>query len=48
MAQVFVTEGACTVWVSPDTVRVDRGDYCAIALNTPHAIKAGPDAAAAY
>ena len=24
-------------------VRVGRGDYCAIPLNTPHAIKAGPD-----
>ena len=41
--RLFVTEGACTVWVGPDTVRVGRGDYCAIPLNTPHAIKAGPD-----
>ena len=41
--RLFVLEGACTVWVGPDTVRVGPGDYCAIPLNTPHAIKAGPD-----
>jgi hypothetical protein len=35
--------GACTVWVGPDTVRLGPGDYCAIPLNTSHAIKAGPD-----
>jgi mannose-6-phosphate isomerase-like protein (cupin superfamily) len=41
--RLFVLEGACTVWVGPDTVRVGPGDYCAIPLNTPHTIKAGPD-----
>jgi quercetin dioxygenase-like cupin family protein len=41
--RLFVLEGACTVWVGPETFRVGRGDYCAIPLNTPHAIKAGPD-----
>jgi quercetin dioxygenase-like cupin family protein len=41
--RLFVLEGECTLWVGPDTVRVGRGDYCAIPLNTPHAIKAGPD-----
>jgi mannose-6-phosphate isomerase-like protein (cupin superfamily) len=40
--RLFVTEGACTVWVGPDTVLLGPGDYCAIPLNTPHAIKAGP------
>jgi mannose-6-phosphate isomerase-like protein (cupin superfamily) len=41
--RLFVLEGACTVWVGPDTVRVGPGDYCVIPLNTPHAIKSGPD-----
>jgi quercetin dioxygenase-like cupin family protein len=41
--RLFVVEGACTVWVGPDTVRIGPGDYCAIPLHTPHAIKAGPD-----
>jgi mannose-6-phosphate isomerase-like protein (cupin superfamily) len=41
--RLFVLEGECTLWIGPDTVRVGRGDYCAIPLNTPHAIKAGRD-----
>jgi mannose-6-phosphate isomerase-like protein (cupin superfamily) len=41
--RLFVLEGTCTVWVGPDTVRVGPGDYCAIPLNTPHAIEAGSD-----
>jgi quercetin dioxygenase-like cupin family protein len=41
--RLFVVEGACTVWLGPDTVPLGPGDYCAIPLNTPHAIKAGPD-----
>jgi quercetin dioxygenase-like cupin family protein len=41
--RLFVVNGACTVWVGPDTVRLGPGDYCAIPLNTSHAIKAGPD-----
>ena len=39
----FVLEGACTVWVGPDTMQLGPGDYCAIPLDTPHAIKAGPN-----
>jgi quercetin dioxygenase-like cupin family protein len=41
--RLFVVEGACTVWLGPDTVPLGPGDYAAIPLNTPHAIKAGPD-----
>jgi mannose-6-phosphate isomerase-like protein (cupin superfamily) len=41
--RLFVVEGACTVWLGPDTVPLGPGDYCAIPLNTPHAIKAGPN-----
>jgi mannose-6-phosphate isomerase-like protein (cupin superfamily) len=41
--RLFVLEGACTVWVGPDTVPLGPGDYCAIPLDTPHAIKAGPN-----
>ena len=29
------------MWVGPDTVRLGPGGYCAIPLDTPHAIKAG-------
>ena len=35
-------EGKCTLWVGPDMVQLRPGGYYAIALNTPHAIKAGP------
>jgi mannose-6-phosphate isomerase-like protein (cupin superfamily) len=41
--RLFVLEGACTVWVGSDTVPLGPGDYCAIPLDTPHAIRAGPD-----
>ena len=41
--RLFVLEGACTVWVGPDTMGLGPGDYCAIPLDTPHAIKAGPN-----
>jgi quercetin dioxygenase-like cupin family protein len=41
--RLFVLEGACTVWVGPDTMRLGPGDYWAIPLDTPHAIKAGPN-----
>jgi hypothetical protein len=41
--RLFVLEGDCTVWIGPDTVRLGPGDYCAIPLDIPHAIKAGPD-----
>src|ERR1700722_14859467 len=41
--RLFVLEGACTVWVGPDTMRLGPGDYCAIPRDTPHAIKAGPN-----
>ena len=41
--RLFVLEGACIVWVGPDTIRLGPGDYCAIPLGTPHAIKAGPN-----
>jgi quercetin dioxygenase-like cupin family protein len=41
--RLFVVEGACTVWLGPNTIRLGPGNYCAIPLNTPHAIKAGPD-----
>lgn len=41
--RLFVLEGACTVWVGPDTMRLGPGDYCAIPLDAPHAIKAGPN-----
>jgi quercetin dioxygenase-like cupin family protein len=41
--RLFVVAGVCTVWVGPDTVRLGPGDYCAIALDTAHAIKAGPE-----
>ena len=40
--RLFVVEGACTVWVGTGTMRLGPGDYCAIPLDTPHAIKAGP------
>ena len=40
--RLFVLEGECTVWVGPDMVQLRPGGYYAIALNTPHAIKAGP------
>ena len=41
--RLFVLEGECTVWVGPDMVQLRPGGYYAIALNTPHAIKAGPN-----
>lgn len=41
--RLFVVDGACTVWLGPDTFRLGPGDDCAIPLKTPHAIKAGPD-----
>jgi mannose-6-phosphate isomerase-like protein (cupin superfamily) len=39
--RLFVLEGESTLWVGPDMVQLRPGDYCAIPLNTPHAIKAG-------
>jgi mannose-6-phosphate isomerase-like protein (cupin superfamily) len=41
--RLFVVKGACTVWIGPDTVALGPGDYYAIPLHTPHAIKAGPE-----
>ena len=41
--RLFVLEGECTLWVGPDMVQLRPGGYYAIALNTPHAIKAGPN-----
>jgi mannose-6-phosphate isomerase-like protein (cupin superfamily) len=41
--RLFVLEGDCTVWVGPDTMQLGPADYCAIPLDTPHAIKAGPN-----
>jgi quercetin dioxygenase-like cupin family protein len=41
--RLWVIEGESTLWVGPDTVQLRPGDYHAIPLNIPHAIKAGPD-----
>jgi len=41
--RLFVVEGECTLWSGPEMVQLRPGDYYAIRLNTPHAIKAGPN-----
>jgi mannose-6-phosphate isomerase-like protein (cupin superfamily) len=41
--RLFVLEGESTLWIGPDMVPLRPGDYYAIPLNTPHAIKAGPN-----
>jgi quercetin dioxygenase-like cupin family protein len=41
--RLWVIDGDCSVWVGPDTVQLRPGVYCAIPLDTPHAIKAGPN-----
>jgi quercetin dioxygenase-like cupin family protein len=41
--RLWVLEGECTAWVGEQKLSLRSGDYCAIPVNTPHAIKAGPD-----
>jgi len=40
--RLWVVDGQCTVWAGPDKVELGAGDYYAIPIDTPHAIKAGP------
>jgi mannose-6-phosphate isomerase-like protein (cupin superfamily) len=40
--RLWVLDGQCTMWCGPDKVELAAGDYYAIPIHTPHAIKAGP------
>jgi mannose-6-phosphate isomerase-like protein (cupin superfamily) len=46
--RMVIVEGACTVWLGPDTLHVTAGDFVTIPLNVPHAIKAGPRGCRTY
>ncbi|MFD8215957.1 hypothetical protein ACFV2U_19980 [Streptomyces sp. NPDC059697] len=41
----WVVSGSLTVWSGPDTFTLWSGDFCAVKMNTPHAVKAGDDGA---
>jgi mannose-6-phosphate isomerase-like protein (cupin superfamily) len=40
--RLWIVEGEFTLWAGKDQAQLRSGDYYAIPLNTPHAIKAGP------
>lgn len=40
--RLWVLDGQCTMWCGPDKAELAAGDYYAIPIHTPHAIKAGP------
>jgi quercetin dioxygenase-like cupin family protein len=46
--RLAVLEGTCTVWLGPETLELEPGDFVTIPLNVPHAVKAGPDGCRAH
>jgi mannose-6-phosphate isomerase-like protein (cupin superfamily) len=45
--RLWVAEGSLTVWAGEKTVTLGSGDFLAIPVNVPHAIKSGPEGARA-
>lgn len=43
-----VIEGTCTVWLGEDELQLTAGDFVAIPLGVPHAIKAGSRGCRSY
>lgn len=41
----WLVSGSMTVWVGSDKRTLHAGDYCAIPMDVPHTIHAGPDGA---
>jgi mannose-6-phosphate isomerase-like protein (cupin superfamily) len=39
----WVVSGSLTVWAGPDRVTLRSGDYYAVPMNIPHAIRSGPE-----
>ena len=43
--RLWVASGSLTVWAGPDKVTLRSGDYYAVPMNVPHAVRSGPDGA---